>query len=110
VKRFLMLYSGPPAPPNPSHEGWPQWFGKIGDALVDIGSPTANGFVLDSDGSTREDATGLNGYSMVQARDRREVLDLLSDHPYLALGGEHTIEVFELPKRSGTTGTEERSR
>jgi hypothetical protein len=99
VKRFLVLYSGPPAPPNPSHEGWPQWFSKIGDALVDLGSPTANGFVVHTDGSTREDATGLNGYSVVQARDRREVLDLLSDHPYPALGGEHTIEVFELPKR-----------
>ena len=99
MKRLLVLYTGPPAPPNPTHEGRPQWFSKIGDALVDLGSPTANGFVVDTDGSTREDATGLNGYCVVQASDRREVLDLLIDHPYLALGGEHTIEVFELPKR-----------
>ena len=77
---------------DPSREGWPQWFSKIGDALVDLGSPMANGFVLHTDRSTREDATAFNGYSVVQASDRREVIDLLCDHPYLALGGEHTIE------------------
>jgi hypothetical protein len=98
MKRFLKLYTGPPAPPNASHTGWPQWFSKLGDALVDLGSPTANGFVLHTDGSTREDATGLNGYSVVRARDRQAILGLLCDHPYLAQGGEHTIEVFELPK------------
>ena len=108
MKRFLVLYSGPPARRNPSHKGWPQWFSKVGDALVDLGSPMADGFVLHTDGSTREDATGLNGCSVVQARDRPEVLDLLSDHPYLTLGGEHTIEVFELSKRSGATGIEDR--
>ena len=103
MKQFLMLYAGPPAPPNASHAGWPQWFTRIGDALVDLGSPTANGLVLHSDGATRDDTAGLNGYSIVRARDRQELLGLLADHPYLGLGGEHRIEVFELPKRSGTS-------
>jgi hypothetical protein len=39
MKRFLLLYSGPPAPPDATHEGWREWFAKIGDALVDLGSP-----------------------------------------------------------------------
>jgi hypothetical protein len=56
MMRFLLLYSGPPTPPDSSHEGWPEWFSKIGDALVDLGSPTANGFVLRGDGSTSDPA------------------------------------------------------
>jgi hypothetical protein len=99
MMRFLLLYSGPPTPPDASHEGWLQWFTKIGDALVDLGSPTANGFVLHGDGSTSDQSTGLNGYSIVQADDRRAALDLLRDHPFVQLGSEYTIQVFEVPKR-----------
>jgi hypothetical protein len=99
MKRFLLLYSGPPAPPDASHEGWPEWFGKAGDALVDLGSPMVNGFVIHHDGSTSDDAASLDGYSVIQAEDRSEVLDLVSDHPLLALGSEYTIEVFEVPRK-----------
>src|ERR687895_542136 len=99
MKRFILLYSGPPAPPDPSHEGWPEWFGKIGDALVDIGSPMANGVVVRADGSTSDEAARLNGYSLVQAEDRDAAIRLVQDHPLLALGPKHTIEIFEVPKR-----------
>jgi hypothetical protein len=34
MKRFVLVYSGPPAPPDATHEGWPEWFGRIGDALL----------------------------------------------------------------------------
>jgi hypothetical protein len=97
MKRFLLLYSGPPTPPDATHEGWPEWFRKIGDALVDVGSPAVNGVVLHPDGSTSE-ATGLNGYSLIQAEGRGEALDLLRDHPLLALE-EYTIKVFEVPRK-----------
>jgi hypothetical protein len=99
MKRFLLLYTGPPTPPEASHEGWPEWFAAIGDALVDLGSPMANGVVIHADGSTSDDATGLIGYSVIQAEGRGEALDLVRDHPLLALGGEYAIEVFEVPKR-----------
>lgn len=53
--------------------------------------------------STRTDrpatAAGLNGYSVIQAEGRSEALDLLRDHPLLALDGDWVIEVFEVPKR-----------
>jgi hypothetical protein len=97
MRRFLMLYSGPPAPPNPSHEGWPEWFGKIGDALVDRGSPIANGVVLHADGSTSDDAAGVRGYGLIQAEGRDEALELLRDHPLFAAGPDYTIELFEVP-------------
>jgi hypothetical protein len=99
MKRFLLLYKGPPTPPQASHEGWPEWFGAIGDALVDLGSPMTNGVVLYADGSTSADAAGLNGYSVIQAEDRSTAVDLVRDHPLLALGSEYAIEVFEVPKK-----------
>jgi hypothetical protein len=69
VKRFLLLYNGPSTPPEASHQGWPQWFDRIGDALIDLGSPMVNGLALRGDG-VRDDATSLNGFSIVQAVDR----------------------------------------
>lgn len=99
MKQFLLLYNGPATPPGASHEGWPEWFNQIGDALVDIGSPMENGFVVQSDGSTADNASSLNGFSLIQAEDRDQVLTLVKDHPFLALGREYTIEVFEVPKK-----------
>lgn len=99
MNRFLLLYCGPPVPPDASHEGWPEWFDEIGDALVEVGSPMVNGVVLRGDGSTSDDAASLIGYSVVQAEGRSEALELVGRHPLLALGREYAIEVFEVPKR-----------
>jgi hypothetical protein len=99
MKRFLLLYKGPPAPGGGSHEGWPEWFRGIGDALVDRGSPMANGVALHADGSTSDDSADFRGYGVIQAEDQSDALDLLRDHPLLALGDEYAIEVFELPLR-----------
>jgi DNA-binding CsgD family transcriptional regulator len=98
MKRFLVLYKGPPTPPDATHEGWPEWFDGIGDALVEVGSPMKDGVVLHPDGSTSDDATGLRGYGRIQAEDRREALALLRDHPLLSLG-EWVIELFEVPRK-----------
>jgi hypothetical protein len=67
--------------------------------LVDIGSPMTNGFVVRSDGTTTDTATSLNGYSIIRAEDRDDALDLVKDHPFLALGDEYTIEAFEVPNK-----------
>ena len=97
MKKYLLLYKGPATPPGASHEKWPVWFGKLGENLVDRGSPMSNGFALHSDGSESDAANSLNGYSIIQAKDRRAVTKLVQDHPYLGLDGdEYRVEVFEL--------------
>lgn len=99
MKKFILLYKGPATPPDASHEGWPDWFGKIGESLVSVGSPMMDGFVVHPTGSTSQTATGLNGFSIVQAETRDDVISLVKDHPFLSLGtGEYSIEVFEVPK------------
>lgn len=99
MKKFILFYKGPATPPGASHDKWPAWFNKVGDQLVDRGSPMDNGLVLRGDGSTGDFATNFNGYSIIQAETIDEVLNLAKDHPFLTLGtGEFTIEIFELPK------------
>jgi hypothetical protein len=59
VKRFLLLCSDPPTPPGASHEGWPAWFSKLGDAFVDVGvggqleQDVTRGTCCSSDAATR---------------------------------------------------------
>jgi len=97
MPRFMMVYVGPPTPPDASHEGWPEWFGKLQDRLVDKGSPLANGRALRGDGSTGSAATGLNGYSIIQAENIDQALGLVADHPYLAQGRAYAVEAYLLP-------------
>jgi hypothetical protein len=96
MKKFLLLYQGPATPPGASHEGWSEWFHKLGEKLVDRGLPMAHGRSLRGDGSSVDSTISLNGYSIIQAEDRGEALSLLHDHPYLSIGNEYTVEIFDL--------------
>jgi hypothetical protein len=96
---FILLYDGPPTPPDASHEEWPEWFERHSDRVVDIGSPMLNGFVVRQDGRTSDAAAGLNGYSLIRAESREQVLVALGDHPFLAGGTEYRIQVFEVPRK-----------
>jgi hypothetical protein len=99
MKQYLLLYSGPPVPRDASHERWPAWFGLVGAALVDRGSPMTGGVVLRPDGSTTDDAGPFRGYSVIQADDRDTALELAREHPLLAVGPDYTLELFELPSK-----------
>jgi hypothetical protein len=97
MKKFIIFYKGLPTPPDASHEKWPEWFSKVGDQLVDRGSPIQNGLLLHKDGSTSDSAANFNGYSIIQEENLDEALRLIIDHPFLTLGTEEfAIEVFEL--------------
>ncbi len=56
----------------------------------------AHGCSLRHDGLTANWATPLNGYTIIQAEEREEALRLLRDHPYLSLGTEYTVELFDI--------------
>src|SRR5262249_25237827 len=97
MSKFMLLYVGPPTPPDASHEAWPAWFAKLGDRLVDRGSPLANRVVVRADGSTVTGAVRVNGYSIIQAEDADEALRHVESHPYLPAGPEYSVEVYGLP-------------
>lgn len=56
----------------------------------------ADGRSLRGDGSISDQATPLNGYSIIQAEDRDEALHFLHNHPYFSPGNEYTVEIFAL--------------
>jgi hypothetical protein len=97
--RFLLLYKGPTTPPDASHAAWPDWFNRIGDALVDVGSPMQNGQSVRGDGSARGSAESLNGYSIIEAPDMEAAQALLENHPLFEAGDEYTIEIYEVPRK-----------
>ena len=75
---------------------WKTWMEGIGDGLVDMGTPMANGRAVADDGS---DATPtlLNGYTIVQAEDMDAAMTMTEGHPFLADNdGKFSIEVHEL--------------
>jgi len=102
--KFILLYKGPATPNDQLTKeqgekiaaGWKQWMEKVGDGLVDIGSPMANGRSV-VDNGTSGIPTQLNGYSIVQAENIDEALKLVEDHPFLSdKTGEFSVEIFEL--------------
>ncbi len=102
MAKFLYLYnSGGAAAPQTPEEGaavmdaWNSWFGQLGDALVDGGNPTAASQTVASDGAiSGGSATGIGGYSVVQADSLDAASALAKGCPVLSDGG--SVEVHEL--------------
>jgi hypothetical protein len=98
MKKYMLLYKGP-ATPGASHAKWPAWFNMAGENLMSRGSPMKKGFAIHSDGSKDDSTTSLNGYSIIQAKNIKEVISLVKNHPFLSAGnGENSVEIFEVPR------------
>ena len=74
---------------------WGQWFGSLGQALVDGGAPfSGQANSIDAAGSiTSGAASGLTGYSILKANDLAAATAMARGCPVLASGG--TVEVLE---------------
>lgn len=104
MTKFILLYNGPATPMEEMTKeagektmaGWQSWMEKVGDAVVDIGLPMANGRAVVDDGSAGT-ATDLNGYSIIQAENMDAAIALVDGHPFLSdHSGKFSVEVFEL--------------
>ena len=104
MNRYIFIYHAPmtPAeatPPTPEQMNavmaqWNEWAGRVGDGLVDFGTPLAGGVRVSPDGtapSTREVA----GYSIIEAQDLDAAVELARSHPHLQMPGGCEIEVHE---------------
>ena len=104
MAKFIYVYKGPATDmENMSQEqaqqvmeAWKQWMQNVGEALLDVGQPMANGSSLVDDGS-EGNATQLNGYSIVEAENMDAARNLASGHPFLSEGnGNFAIDIYEL--------------
>lgn len=104
MKKFILLYNGPATDTADMSEEelkavmakWGDWMKKVGDALIDMGVPMANGVSVVDDGSLGT-PTELNGYSIIQAEDIGGARALVEGHPFLSEGsGKFSVEIHEL--------------
>ena len=104
MTKYLFIYHAPmtpadAAPPTPEQMEavmgqWNAWAGKVGDRMVDFGTPLDKGVAVSPDGtspSTREVA----GYTLIEAASQDEAVALAQEHPHLNMPGGCTIEVHE---------------
>lgn len=104
MTKYLFIYHAPmtPAdatPPDPAQMEavmgeWNSWAAKVGDGLVDFGTPLAGGTRVGTEGvspSTRE----VVGYSLIEADSLDAAIELAKVHPHLNMPGGCEIEVHE---------------
>ena len=104
MTKYLFIYHEPMPPAEaapPTQEqidaimsDWNTWASKVGDGMVDLGTPLAGGTRVTPDGtspSTRE----VVGYSIIEADDFDAALALADHHPHLNMPGGCEIEIHE---------------
>jgi hypothetical protein len=104
MKKFVVLYIAAQSAqaqmtqssPEAAQEGmkaWMTWAERAGDGIVDLGTPLGTGKDITASG-TSETATGVAGYTILQADDLAGAEALLDGHPHLMMPGAG-IQVYE---------------
>jgi hypothetical protein len=104
MAKFIYLYRGPAAPVSDStpeqgaerQAAFGAWMDKAGPALADVGSPFGASASVRDDG-TEGPASGLIGYTIVEADDLAAAKALTDGLPFLSgSAGNCAVEIFEL--------------
>ncbi len=99
MTKFVLAYTGGSAPDTKEEQdavmaAWMGWFGQLGAAVVDGGAPFGPSATIASGGGTSDGgASGLTGYSIVEAGDLAAATEMGRGCPVLASGG--SVEVYE---------------
>jgi hypothetical protein len=104
MAKFILLYKGPATPNDKMTQeqrdkiraAWNEWMGKVGKAVVEVGSPMNYGKSVVDDGTVGK-AIDINGYSIIEAKDLDAAVSLVDGHPFLSdKTGKFSVEVYEL--------------
>lgn len=98
---FMFLYRGPqpdmaamtPEIGKAVMDEWNAWFGTVGEAMKDGGTPLMPGGNVGS--GSGEKPVDANGYSVVEAADLAAAKALLNGHPHLK-DPKNSVDVLEL--------------
>jgi hypothetical protein len=96
VSKFLVTYHGsqPPADPAQAQQiraAFGAWLSEAGTAVADPGAPLRPGTQVSNGAPTPQVAIG--GYTVIEAADIDEAVNVLRSHPFVARGG--TLQVDE---------------
>ena len=101
MSKFVFIYRG--GKPGATKEeqdkvmaAWGQWFGSLGEGLVDGGNPFGPPKVVTAkDVSDKTDGQPSSGYSIVNASDQNAAAELAKGCPMLADSPGAVVEVYE---------------
>ena len=104
MAKYLITYSGGATPDNTTQEqrealmqAWMDWFGGLGEAVVEMGSPTGASKVVAPGGVVSDGAPGITAYSVISADSLEAAAEACRQHPHLDAGGTITIhEMFDI--------------
>ena len=74
---------------------WMDWKEKMGNRVLDFGSPLMGAVHLNHDGSDSHNQSAVTGYSLIEANDMDDAKSMLKSHPHLQWTPDCAIEVFE---------------
>lgn len=98
MPKFVLMFHGGPSPATPSPETmdrWMAWFGELGDAVVNMGSPFAASATIASDGTPGEGSGSdpATGYTVVEAANLHDAGVMAKGCPGLGSGG--SVKLYE---------------
>lgn len=105
MTKYLFIYHAPTtpaeaAPVDPAEmaavmQEWGAWAAKVGESMVDFGTPLAGGRRVSADGTVTPSTREVVGYTLLEADDLEAALALAKEHPHLRMPGGCEIEVHE---------------
>jgi hypothetical protein len=99
MANYLLIYHGGSMPEGEAEQAtvmqaWTDWFGTLGDKLVDGGNPVSQTRTIAANGSTSDGASNPStGYSIIKADSLDQAVSLAKGCPVLQGGA--SIEVAE---------------
>lgn len=100
MANYLLVYHGGDMPESPEEgakvvQAWTDWFGTLGEALVDGGNPVTQVRTIGNNGTVSDGALNpASGYSIIKADSLDAAVVLAKGCPILE-GGHGSIEVAE---------------
>ena len=91
MANFLLTFHGGSMPETTEEQdqvmvAWTNWFGALGDVLVDGGNPISQATAISPDGSVMDATSAPSGYSILKADDLDAAVALAKGCPVLAGG------------------------
>jgi hypothetical protein len=91
MANYLLTFHGGSMPETKEAQdqvmaAWTNWFGTLGDALVDGGNPISNSKAISPDGSLMDATSAPSGYSIIKADSLDSAVELSKGCPVLAGG------------------------
>ncbi|MFE4835965.1 YciI family protein [Arthrobacter sp. NPDC056691] len=111
MSRFVFIYHAPSTPAEAAPaapedmaavmEQWNAWGAKVGEGLIDFGSPLTHGVRVSPGGATAPSQREVAGYSIIEAESLKAAVELAKQHPHLTMPGGCEIEVHEAQQIPG---------